>query len=104
MPRSDAHVCSRVTTAYLFFLYSWEVLTISTSIMSLPLKMVPDLSEIPALAPPAGVMPNFVDPYSRGPLFVALSAVAIAFMYLFITARFYSKLLIYCKATWDDRE
>jgi hypothetical protein len=66
--------------------------------------MLPDLSKLPALAPPAGVIPNFVNPYSRGPLFVALSAVAIAFMYLFVTARFYGKLLIHRTATWDDRE
>lgn len=51
-----------------------------------------------------GVIPNYIDPYTRGPLLLALSAVAIAIMYLFVVVRFYSKLHILHKLTWDDCE
>ena len=61
-----------------------------------------DLSKLPAVPPPAGVVPNFTNPYTRGPLFVGLCAVALGFMYLFVAARFYSKLSIHRRVTWDD--
>lgn len=53
-----------------------------------------DLSHVPALSPPSGVIPNFIDPYSRGPIFMVLSAIAIGIMYIFVIIRFYSKLHI----------
>lgn len=59
---------------------------------------------IPALEPPLGVVPNFIDPYTRGPLLLALSAVALGFMYLFVAARFYCKIFVQHKVTWDDCE
>lgn len=61
-----------------------------------------DLSQIPALKPPDGVIPNLIDPYTRGPMILALSAVAIGFMYLFVAVRFYSKFYIKHTWTWDD--
>jgi hypothetical protein len=48
------------------------------------------------------VVPNFEDPYTRGPLFIALSGVAVGFMYLFLIVRFYSKFCTRRKLTWDD--
>ena len=63
-----------------------------------------DLSQIPALNPPPGVIPNFVDPYTRGPKLLALSAVAIGVMYLFVMARFYAKFYVQRRLTWDDCE
>jgi hypothetical protein len=62
------------------------------------------LSQIPASRPPPGVVPNFEDPYTRGPLFIALSGVAVGFMYLFLIVRFYSKFCTRRKLTWDDCE
>lgn len=61
-----------------------------------------DLSKVPALAPPAGVVSNFINPPTRGPLLVDLCAAALGFMYLFVGARLYSKFRIYRKVTWDD--
>ena len=61
-----------------------------------------DLSQIPALEPPPGVTPNFINPYTRGPMLLALSAVAIGIMYLFVMARFYAKIYVHKKLTWDD--
>lgn len=62
------------------------------------------LSKIPAMKPPHGVVSNFDDPYTRGPLFIALSGFAIGFMYLFLFVRFYSKFCTRRKLTWDDCE
>ena len=63
-----------------------------------------DAYQIPALEPPPGVVPNFIDPYTRGPMLLALSAVAIGIMYLFVIFRFYVKFYVQRKLTWDDCE
>ena len=70
--------------------------------MSLPPNIDP--SEIPALEPPPGVVPNFVDPYTRGPMLLALSAVAVGIMYLFVTIRIYCKFFVRKTLSWDDRK
>lgn len=70
--------------------------------MSTPSVMSQDLSQLPALKPPDGVIPNLIDPYTRGPMILALSAVAIGFMYFFVAVRFYSKFYIKHTWTWDD--
>ena len=70
--------------------------------MSLPSIMSLDLSQLPALQPPPGVTPNFIDPYTRGPMLLALSAVAIGIMYFFVGIRFYSKFYIKREWSWDD--
>ena len=72
--------------------------------MTLPPSGSYDPSRIPALEPPPGVIPNFIDPYTRGPMLLALSAVAIGIMYLFVIARFYYKIYIQRKPSWDDRK
>ena len=64
--------------------------------------MALDLSQLPALMPPFGVIPNFIDPYTRGPMLLALSAVAIGFMYFFLAVRFYSEIHIKHEWIWDD--
>lgn len=51
-----------------------------------------------------GETPNYNDPYTRGPLLLALSGVAVGIMYLFLVVRFYAKLYILHKLTWDDCE
>ncbi len=72
--------------------------------MSLPQGTPYDPSQIPALQPPPGVIPNFNDPYTRGPVLIALSAVAIAIMYLFVIIRLYCKVWVHRKVSWDDRK
>lgn len=62
------------------------------------------LSAVPAAKPPAGVVPNFDHPSTRGPLFIALSAAAIGVMYLFLIVRFYSKFVSRRALKWDDCE
>ena len=80
-----------------------EVLNI-THTMSLAPNSSYDLSQVPALEPPLGVIPNFVNPYTRGPMLLALIAVAIGIMYLFVTARLYAKFYVLKRLTWEDCE
>ncbi len=72
--------------------------------MSVPPGSSYDLSQVPGLAPPPGVIPNFVDPYTRGPLLLALTTVAMGIMYVFVTARLYCKFYVQRKLSWDDCE
>lgn len=72
--------------------------------MSLPPNPSYDPSKFPALEPPLGVLPNFDNPYTRGPMLLALSAVAVGIMYLFVVARFYCKIYVQRKVSWDDCE
>lgn len=58
-----------------------------------------DLSQLPALQPPPGVVPDFTHPHTRGPLFLAPSAVAMGIMYSFVIVRFYTKLFLKRKPT-----
>ena len=72
--------------------------------MSSPSDTSYDPSQVPALDPPLGVIPNFDDPYTQGPKLLALSAVAMGIMYLFVILRSYSKFCVQKKYTLDDCE
>ena len=61
-----------------------------------------DLSQIPALNPPPGVVPNFVDPFSRGPGIITAIGVITAIMLLFVMARMYAKAFYVRSFTADD--
>ena len=61
------------------------------------------LAELPALQPPPGVVPNFVDPVTNAHQLVGVVSVLLALMILFALNRFYTKIWITKKFTWDDR-
>ncbi|KAA6410958.1 MAG: hypothetical protein FRX48_05269 [Lasallia pustulata] len=58
--------------------------------------------EGPAMPPPPGVNPNFVDPHSQGPTLIIGGSIMITLMTLFVLARGYTKYHIIRKASWDD--
>ncbi|MCJ1342805.1 hypothetical protein MMC31_000994 [Peltigera leucophlebia] len=60
------------------------------------------LENYPALAPPAGIIPNFVDPYTRGPIIIIVGSILIALMMSFVVVRIYIKTCINRKVHWDD--
>ena len=60
------------------------------------------ISEGPAMPPPPGVNPNFVDPYSQGPTLIIGGSIMITLMTIFVLARGYTKYHIIRKASWDD--
>lgn len=61
-----------------------------------------DLSKIPALDPPPGIMPNFLDPVSRANITVIPCAGIVAVMILFVFLRMYTKIYITHSTGWDD--
>lgn len=57
---------------------------------------------LPAGIPPPGVIPNFVNPESRGPVSVIVCTIAMVLMISFVMIRFYAKLGIIRRRNWDD--
>lgn len=60
------------------------------------------LANYSALLPPDGVMPNFVDPYTRGPVIIIVGSILVVLMILFVVVRIYVKMCINRKMHWDD--
>ena len=70
-------------------------------------NQIPDgliLSEIPALAPPPGIEPNFVNPPSKGQTLIIFGSLILGLMLLFVGMRIYAKRCIIRQFSWDDRE
>jgi hypothetical protein len=63
------------------------------------LKILGNTSVIPA---PDGVVPNFVDPETRGPTQVITSAVLMGIAIVFFANRVYLKFFVMKKLSWDD--
>jgi hypothetical protein len=57
---------------------------------------------IPAMEPPAGVVPNFANPESKGHIAIVVGSILTALMVCFFAIRAYTKLFILRKLTWDD--
>ena len=70
----------------------------------MPLAIPPgtDLSKLPALAPPQGVVPNFIDPESRAHAVLVGSGVLTAVTLVFVIARFYTKAFVTKALGWED--
>ena len=58
--------------------------------------------DIPALLPPPGVTPNFINPPSLGSELLIASIICLTFMALFAGMRFYTKIVIKNCLGWDD--
>ena len=58
--------------------------------------------EIGALAPPSGVTPNFIDPYSIQNSLIAWSVVCLTLTSLTTAIRLYTKLYIVKAHGWED--
>ena len=59
-------------------------------------------STTPALQPPPGLKPNFLNPEDRGPKFVTAATVVFILMVLLYFNRVYTKLLLLRKVSLDD--
>ena len=60
------------------------------------------LNTLPALQPPAGVEPNFVNPEDRAYLLTTVATVLFCLMVFLYINRVYTKLCIVHKTSWDD--
>ena len=61
-----------------------------------------DLSILPGMLPPPGVIPNFDNPHSRGGTYVAVATSIMVAMFILVTCKLYSKCFIARKLGWDD--
>lgn len=68
--------------------------------MSLPLGF--PLSDIPIEAPPPGIMPNFINPETRAPIVIAITAICLALIWPAFGLRVYSKAYVSKSFGWDD--
>ncbi len=56
----------------------------------------------PVEKPPPGVIPNYTNPYSQGPIFFVVGPALLFIMLVFFSVRMYVKFGILKKRTWDD--
>lgn len=59
-------------------------------------------ANLPALAPPAGVLSNFDNPKTLAPSLVAINVTFITLMLIAVTIRIYSRGFIVHALGWDD--
>ena len=74
----------------------------STAILEAALLDPSAYASLPALEPPPGVVPNFVDPTDRGYTLIIVGAVLMTLMVLFFVIRMYTKCFVSRKFSWDD--
>jgi hypothetical protein len=72
--------------------------------MSLIIPPGVSLSEIPALQPPPGVRPNFIDPESQAPGMMIANGIITAVMLVFVLLRLYTKAFLTKGLFWEDGE
>ena len=60
------------------------------------------LAMTPAGTPPLGVTPNFSNPDTRGPVMIIVGSIMVAFMLMMATLRYYTKICVIGRTTWDD--
>ena len=60
------------------------------------------LQDKPVIAPPPGVLPNLTNPISRASEIYVAASVCLPLIVLFAATRFYAKVAILKKWTWDD--
>ncbi|KAI1657368.1 hypothetical protein F4813DRAFT_87100 [Daldinia decipiens] len=61
-----------------------------------------DQSQIPSLAPPPGVTPNFIDPPTIAPTSRILTGLTLAIMYCLLTLRIYTRAWVTCNMGIED--
>lgn len=70
--------------------------------MSLEIPPGVSISELPALRPPLGVMPNFIDPKSQAPGVMLANGIITAVMLVFVLLRVYTKAFLTKAIFWED--
>lgn len=62
------------------------------------------LSQVPALEPPPGVIPNLVNPPSLANTVIVVSVVFLTLMLFFVSIRIYTKGVLLRSLGWEDCE
>lgn len=68
----------------------------------LPPQLIELLSHTPAMPPPPGVTPNFIDPPNRGPVVLILNCIFLPLTIIAVTIRMVVKGLFVHQLGWDD--
>ncbi|KAF2121687.1 hypothetical protein BDV96DRAFT_627957 [Lophiotrema nucula] len=76
--------------------------SISQDITKAPPEVLAMLASMPAITPPNGTIPNFVDPYSKGPTQIIVTSIILGLVVIFFCNRAYVKLWLMKKLSWDD--
>lgn len=71
---------------------------------SAQLAQLQNYTNVPLLASPPGVIPNFTGPNQRGVIYEGLCAILLGIVYAFVLLRFYLKFSIKHNAGLDDGE
>ncbi len=64
--------------------------------------MIMDFSNIPAAAPPPGMVSNFSDPKTLSTSLIVLNAIFLSIMLIVVGARLYSRAFLSRAIGWDD--
>ncbi|MCJ1470231.1 hypothetical protein MMC07_008876 [Pseudocyphellaria aurata] len=72
------------------------------SLANLTPEQLNSLSNVPALQPPPGVVPNFLNPENQIRSFLVATSLELGIMTVFVLVRFYSKSFLVRKYSWDD--
>ena len=70
--------------------------------MALAIPPGVDISKLPALAPPHGIIPNFVDPESRAHAVLVGSGILTALTIIVVVLRFYTRIFVTKIVGWED--
>lgn len=57
---------------------------------------------VPAAKPPPGVLPNYTNPYSDGPILIIVGSILVFIMLIFVGARIFTKIKITRRSSPDD--
>ena len=60
------------------------------------------MQDQPMLAPPPGIVPNLANPESRAAEIYVAASICLPLIVIFAAMRFYAKVAILKKWTWDD--
>lgn len=76
--------------------------SISQDITKAPPEVLAMLATMPSIPPPNGIVPNFLNPYTRAPTQVIPTSIILGLVVVFFCNRVYVKLWLQKRLSWDD--
>ena len=78
--------------------------TMAVNAENVTIAQLEQYGNVPALAPPPGVVPNFAAHNERADVYNVLCSTLLAILYIFLCLRLYAKMWIKRNPGFDDRE
>lgn len=76
----------------------------AVNLSNVTIAQLEQYGDIPALAPPPGVVPNFRAHNERADVYKILCSILLAILYIFLCLRLYAKMWIKRNPGFDDRK